>query len=556
MHVSSESAASLRTVCALRGRILRPRPASLGHLGTTSSSRNAQMYQNVNGTRPGHHHRSSTSGSTPAAILNEHMTSPDPTSLAAVPMKEYSAPFEVTDVRPKDVGIHALELYFPHRCISEADLEQFDGVSAGKYTKGLGQEYMAFVDDREDIYSFLLTVTSQLLHKYNIDPRAIGRIDIGTETIIDKSKSVKTVLMDLFAPYGNHDIEGIDSKNACYGGTAALFNALNWIESSSWDGRYALVVAGDIAIYAEGSARPVGGAGAVAMLVGPNAPLVPEPTHGTFMTNSWDFYKPSLASEFPEVDGPLTLIAYLSALESTYAKYREKESARLTKSQTSDSSKVDLDYFDYLAFHGPYGKLVQKGVARMMYGDYHADPSAPLFNDVDPSLADVARSQTLTKKDVEKTFIDLSAAAYKEKVWPSTNCMRRLGNMYTASLYGSLASVLESVAPETLRGKRIGMFSYGSGLAATFFAIRVKGDTTEIRSKVNLDARLAKLQVRPCEEYVRALELREEKHNIRNYTPDGPVDGMWPDTFYLEKCDDKFRRTYGIAQPSQERIQA
>lgn len=38
-------------------------------------------------------------------------------------------------------------------------------------------------------------------------------------------------------------------------------------------GRYALVVAGDIAVYATGSARPTGGAGAVAMLIGPNAPL-------------------------------------------------------------------------------------------------------------------------------------------------------------------------------------------------------------------------------------------------------------------------------------------
>lgn len=74
----------------------------------------------------------------------------------------------------------------------------------------------------------------------------------------------------------NSDIEGIDSKNACYGGTAALFNAVNWVESSSWDGRYALVVAGDIAIYAEGGARPVGGAGAVAMLIGPDAPLALE----------------------------------------------------------------------------------------------------------------------------------------------------------------------------------------------------------------------------------------------------------------------------------------
>lgn len=39
-------------------------------------------------------------------------------------------------------------------------------------------------------------------------------------------------------------------------------------------GRYALVVTGDIAVYATGNARCTGGAGAVAMLVGPNAPLV------------------------------------------------------------------------------------------------------------------------------------------------------------------------------------------------------------------------------------------------------------------------------------------
>lgn len=38
----------------------------------------------------------------------------------------------------------------------------------------------------------------------------------------------------------------------------------------------AIVVAADIAVYAAGSARSTGGAGAVAMLVGPDAPLVME----------------------------------------------------------------------------------------------------------------------------------------------------------------------------------------------------------------------------------------------------------------------------------------
>lgn len=96
--------------------------------------------------------------------------------------------------------------------------------------------------------------------------------------------------MDLFASHGNNDIEGIDSKNACYGGTAALFNAINWVESSSWDGRLAIVMCGDIAIYAAGAARPAGGAGAAALLIGPNAPLVlerkPHPFQD-FLNLSW-----------------------------------------------------------------------------------------------------------------------------------------------------------------------------------------------------------------------------------------------------------------------------
>lgn len=124
------------------------------------------------------------------------------------------------------------------------------------------------------MFKTVLLAVAGLLEKYNIDPKSIGRIDVGTETIIDKSKSVKTTLMDLFAESGNTDIEGIDSKNACYGSTAALFNAINWVESSSWDGRNAIVVAGDIAVYAEGAARPAGGAGACAILIGPNAPVV------------------------------------------------------------------------------------------------------------------------------------------------------------------------------------------------------------------------------------------------------------------------------------------
>ena len=83
--------------------------------------------------------------------------------------------------------------------------------------------------------------------------------------------------MQLFNSSGNTDVEGVDTTNACYGGTSALFNAVSWVQSQFWDGRLALVVAADIAVYASGNARPTGGAGAIAMLVGPNAPIIFDP---------------------------------------------------------------------------------------------------------------------------------------------------------------------------------------------------------------------------------------------------------------------------------------
>jgi len=154
---------------------------------------------------------------------------------------------------PQNVGIRAIEVLFPSQYVDQTELETFDGASAGKYTIGLGQAKMGFCSDREDVNSLCLTVVSRLLERYHVKHSEIGRLEVGTETIVDKSKSVKSVLMQLFAESGNTDIEGIDTTNACYGGTAALFNAVNWVESSSWDGRLALAVCADIAVYAKGA---------------------------------------------------------------------------------------------------------------------------------------------------------------------------------------------------------------------------------------------------------------------------------------------------------------
>ena len=127
---------------------------------------------------------------------------------------------------------------------------------------------MSVLTDREDVVSMAMTAVYNLMKKHSLLPKHIGRLDVGSESLTDKSKSLKTHLMDLFNPYGNSDIEGITSVNACYGGTFALFTCIDWMHSPSYDGRYGIVVCTDEAIYPKGPARPTGGAGALALLVG------------------------------------------------------------------------------------------------------------------------------------------------------------------------------------------------------------------------------------------------------------------------------------------------
>lgn len=86
--------------------------------------------------------------------------------------------------------------------------------------------------------------------------------------------------------------------NACYGATNALINALNWISSSHWDGRYAIVVASDLAVYEKGPARCTGGAGAIAMLIGPNGKITFNKERFSYMDHRYDFYKPNPSINF------------------------------------------------------------------------------------------------------------------------------------------------------------------------------------------------------------------------------------------------------------------
>ena len=445
---------------------------------------------------------------------------------------------------PRNIGIKGIEVYIPGQAVNQSELEKFDGIPAGKYTIGLGQTNMAFVNDREDIYSIALTVVSRLIKHYNVDTNNIGRLEVGSETLLDKSKSVKSVLMQLFPE--NNDIEGIDTINACYGGTSAVINAVNWIESSSWDGRDAIVVAGDIAIYDKGAARPTGGAGSTAVRSGPDARIVFGSTRWSLMEQAYDFYKPDFTSEYPVVDGHFSLACYVKAVDNCYKNYSKKITGN------ADKTVGVYDHFDYNAFHVPTCKLVTKSYARLLYNDYKSDPSkfADLIDESTRQHIDnLSYDASLTDKVLEKTFVTLAKDETKKRVQPALQVPTNTGNMYTASSWVSLASLLYYVGAENLKDKRIGLFSYGSGLASTLLSVTVVGDISPITKVLDFDYKLGEgRKIQSPEEYLAAIDLREKAHLQKSFKPQGSLDNLSQGTYYLTEVDDKFRRNYAIKE--------
>lgn len=325
-------------------------------------------------------------------------------------------------------------------------------------------------------------------NRYDIDPNSVGRLEVGTETLVDKSKSTKTVLMDLFP--GNSDVEGATIVNACYGGTAALLNAFLWCESDAWDGRYALVVAADIAAYARGPARPTSGVGAVAVLVGRDAPLCFDPRlRATHAAHVWDFFKPDHTVEYPTVDGVLSQVCYYQALQDVYERFCDKMNKHQGNGNNADC--FDAATLDFWCFHAPYNKLVQKSYARLFLLDarrrFAAEQAASdekkeennkgSEQEVNPLLAwlDKPIEETYADKVLEKTLAKVSAKDYKERLTDSNAASKAVGNTYTASIFLGLASLVDRAGSrgELTSGKSIGMFSYGSGALASMYRLQV-----------------------------------------------------------------------------------
>ncbi|KAJ1879478.1 3-hydroxy-3-methylglutaryl coenzyme A synthase, partial [Kickxella alabastrina] len=247
---------------------------------------------------------------------------------------------------------------------------------------------------------------------------------------------------------------------------------------------------------------------------------------------------PDMSSEFPTVDGPLSVTSYVRAVDHAYLAYMDK----LEKVEgVRNASLKDLDY---VVFHSPYTKQVVKGFARLAYNDFMRAPEAEEFAEVQ-QFREIEREESYTNKVLEKAFITVSKREFAQKTEPSLLAARNIGNMYTGSVFFGLASLLSQTSSEELQGKRVALFSYGSGCAASVYSFRVRGDTAGISAKVDLKKRLeSRTKVSP-QVFEEIMDLREKTHNASEYLPQGDVESMFPGTYYLQKVDYMHRRAYG-----------
>lgn len=321
------------------------------------------------------------------------------------------------------IGIKWLEVYIPNTKLDQVDLATHNKVDPNKYLIGLGQTTMSTCNDTEDIVSMHMTVCSKVLRRY--PTQKFGFLGVGTETIMDKSKSIKSQLLPLFKSNVPH--AGLDTYNACYGGTASMLHAAAWLQSDQWDPEapLALVLCGDVASYQHAHEIPTGGCGVVAMVLSKD-PIVRLylDTLVHDMRDKWDFYKPHRTKEYPVVDGKLSMQCYLDAVINTYTQFKDK-------------SKLS----DFMLFHHPYNKLVFKGFKAIQHIEGITDED--------------------TIKEKFNTIV--GPACYLSKV---------VGNIYTGSLYLSLASLAYCCTQEALMGKTVQMFSYGSGYMASMFRLQ------------------------------------------------------------------------------------
>lgn len=410
-------------------------------------------------------------------------------------------------------GIEAASYYVPSLYLEIKDLARKRGIEPAKLEKGLGLHKMGFPDVHEDAATFAAEALLKLIRDYNINPKEISRIYLGTESAVDAAKPtatyamqmVENVLAEEFGERCFKNCDFVDMTFACIGAVDALHNSLDFVKVNP--DKKAVVIASDYAKYElESAGEYTQGGGAVALLVSAKPDLIEiENNWGVATESVFDFFKPrrnfskenltnapenfpdkiEVFTDEPVFDGQYSNQCYQDRIREAYQHYQE-----------ITGKEKPYENWKYLIFHLPYafhGKRV--------FTEIYSIENGLSYSNSEEQKA-VAKSEEYLK------FIN-------EKIEKSQRASSEIGNMYTASIFMALLSALQTSFNENedLSGEEIGFLGYGSGSKSKVFAGKVSENWKKVVSKWNLFESLKNRLAIDFETYEK-LHRKQLEHSI------------------------------------------
>lgn len=315
------------------------------------------------------------------------------------------------------IGIDTIAFSTSKYVLKLSTLAAKRGVDYAKYCVGIGQTEMSVFPPNEDIVTIAVDAAEKALSSIE-DKSAIDMVIFATESSFDLSKAAGIYVHNFLGLSDNCRI--FDVKQACYSMTAALQMAKSYVACNP--NSKVLVIGSDVVKYSKNtSGEPTQGGAAVAIVVSKEPRIAEfEPYAGVYSTEIMDFWRPTYSTE-AIFDGKLSAHNYLKSLDICFKRYLQL-------------SKLSVEDIDYSCFHSPFCKMARK-----------------------------ANKQLFPNKSIDNSLI------YNELI----------GNSCSASLYVGLISLLDNTA-EDMSGKRVGMFSYGSGSVAEYYSLIVSNGYTKM----------------------------------------------------------------------------
>ncbi len=315
------------------------------------------------------------------------------------------------------VGIESISMYASSYYLDLKTLAEHLNQDVDKFYIGIGQERMSVPPPDEDVVTLAANATAQALE--GVDVSQVDTLMFATESGIDQSKAAGVYVHSLLNLPKN--IRAFELKQACYSGAGGLAMALPYLLLHP--DRKVIIVASDVARYGLGTTgEPTQGAGAVAMVLSTDPKVMTfDLNSGLYTDDVMDFWRPNYRDE-ALVDGKYSIKMYHRALKAAWEQY------------VSITNHTFDDFYRF-TYHLPFTKMGEK---------------AHQF------LVRSATDRQLSDEEFHAQIDD--AAVYQ----------RYIGNTYAASVFLALQSLID-VSKEDLAGKRVGLFSYGSGSVGEFF---------------------------------------------------------------------------------------